>query len=67
MKELPILYSTAMVQALLANRKKQTRRIFKDHPRLGSDLTNVDLKQWMGDHPEYILSFCPYGKPGDLL
>lgn len=67
MREHPILFSTDMVQANLVGRKTQTRRIFKDHPRLGSDLTNVDLKKWMGDHPEYILSFCPYGNPGDLL
>lgn len=67
MRELPILFSTDMVLANLAGTKNQTRRIFKDHPRLGSDLSKVDLKVWMGDHPEYVLSFCPYGKPGDIL
>jgi hypothetical protein len=66
-KEHPILFSTAMISALLDGRKTQTRRIFKDHPRLRSDLSKVDLKAWMGNHPEYILSFCPYGKPGDVL
>jgi len=44
-----------------------TRRIFKDNPRLASDLSKIDLKKWLEDYPEYIMSFCPYGQPGDKL
>lgn len=67
MNEYPILYSTEMVKSIISGTKTQTRRVFKDHPRLSSDLSKVDLNKWMGDHPDYILSFCPYGKPGDIL
>jgi len=66
-KEHPILFSGPMVQAIMEERKTQTRRIFKDHPRLASDVNKVDLKQWLKDYPELILNYCPYGKPGDLL
>jgi hypothetical protein len=63
----PILFSTEMVEAIISGRKTQTRRVFKDHPSLSSDISKVDLKKWMGAHPDYIYSFCPYGKPGDIL
>jgi hypothetical protein len=67
MKDHPILFSTEMVEAIISGRKTQTRRVFKDHPRLSSDLSKVDLNKWIGEHPDYIYSFCPYGKPGDIL
>jgi hypothetical protein len=67
MREHPILFSTEMVLANKAGRKTKTRRIFKDHPQLASDISKVDLKQWFVDHYDYIMSFCPYGKPGDIL
>lgn len=65
--EHPIIFSTDMVQAILQGRKTQTRRIFKDHPRLASDVSKIDLKQWFSDFPDLIMSYCPYGKPGDIL
>jgi hypothetical protein len=65
MKESPILFSPEMVQAI--ERKTMTRRIFKDAPRLASDLDKVDLKKWLKEFPDYILSFSPFGGVGDLL
>lgn len=75
MKEIPILYSTAMIQAKLAGRKSQTRRLVKDVPswaeKFGFDVfTPKGSISCYGNTPQgYGAKFikCPYGQPGDLL
>jgi hypothetical protein len=75
MKELPILFSTAMIQAILAGNKTQTRRIVKPQPFLNKQYSSEDpkYKEWFsmnGSHndlPEKWIQFSPYGKIGDIL
>lgn len=78
MKEIPILYSTPMVQAILAGRKTETRRIVKQRIEYASSIlgqTNPESFAMLDEFGNYIYDFdyvpmcpkCPYGKPGDFL
>lgn len=67
-QEKPILFSGAMVRAILEGRKTQTRRVIKTQPTTfpdqGSGLWHhVRGAKWESGLP-YI---CPYGKPGTYL
>lgn len=65
MKERPILFSGPMVRALLAGTKTQTRRIIKPQPEPLRQC--VDGWRWKGEHHDFMIDVCPFGKPGDRL
>lgn len=82
MKEIPILFSTEMVQALMDGRKTQTRRMVSPQPdENGASYMPVApcleweqiYKQewkpwnWTTDEGQDIMKHSPYGKPGDML
>jgi len=64
MKEHPILFSTPMVQAILAGNKTQTRRIVKNQCE-HTILDNYGLCRHCDHGTGYYL--CRYGKVGDIL
>jgi hypothetical protein len=77
-KERPILFSGAMVRALLDGRKTQTRRVFKQAvgPSLSVDCDERGVAElsWLhGDGPGHEVHEriqrvpCPYGAPRDRL
>jgi hypothetical protein len=75
MKEIPILFSTPMVQAILKGRKTITRRVVKPQPEgipcgiCTSSFINNDVGGFGFANGEKISAIiqCPFGKPGDLL
>lgn len=70
-KARPILFSTPMVQALLAGRKTQTRRVVKNvfygDFRKMEHLAPGKYGAIFKDQNHSFSVTCPYGKPGDLL
>lgn len=63
-KERPILFSGAMVRALLAGTKTQTRRICKDQP---AEIIKTNFStSGYADGANRIM-VCPYGQPGERL
>ncbi|MBD1412833.1 hypothetical protein NUJ30_08565 [Burkholderia contaminans] len=79
MKERPILFSGAMVRAILEGSKTQTRRIvkptgahhiFQFRGREEARGTDEPTGEWAWCRAERVISEhirCPYGKPGDRL
>lgn len=75
MSERPILFSGAMVRAILSGQKTQTRRVVRPQPlhgvgRYTEDGTPGEV-DWVildedGDPTDSALR-CPYGAPGDAL
>ncbi|WYX32169.1 hypothetical protein WJ976_13000 [Achromobacter denitrificans] len=66
MKERPIIFNGAMVRAVQAGDKNQTRRVVKPWaPRLGVDAVPADVS-YLPDFTCYRAT-CPYGQPGDRL
>lgn len=71
-KEIPILFSTAMVEAILNETKTMTRRAIKQKP------IDNQISKWKGKDGSVSVAFrtdltlnctveCPHGKIGDLL
>lgn len=69
MKEHPILYSTPMIQAKLAGRKTQTRRIIKVQPGEQLNPCGSSKWYWSTDPSDLKIPYvkCPYGQIGDLI
>lgn len=69
-RELPILFSGLMVNAILAGRKTQTRRVMKPQPNAGPRGRMVPLGDDAWGLRDGDLSGewrCPYGEPGTRL
>ena len=73
-KEIPMLFNTPMVQAILAGRKTQTRRPVKPKPDGAWDMQvpRADMSIYKDKYVWWDGNFCsdlcsPFGAPGDIL
>jgi hypothetical protein len=64
-RERPILFSGAMVRAILEGWKTQTRRVVRFTPA-GHVKEPGGHRRWHPEDPDAVLA-CPYGQPGDRL
>lgn len=79
MKTRPILFNGAMVRAVLAGTKTQTRRALKPQPREDKSITSGRgelawqtsvghfIVSTLPTAPKLFVERCPYGQPGDRL
>lgn len=78
MKERPILFSGAMIRAILAGQKTQTRRVVKGVQFIEKTAPGIDPYWRLLDNPKkpngggspmgpHVAVLCPYGQPGDRL
>lgn len=77
MKERPILFSTPMVQAILAGKKTQTRRtkgldnVNELPDAVAKPAYDPSTNEWVFTveygHPRQFRAKCPYGEVGDVL
>lgn len=82
MKEIPILFSTPMVQAELDGRKTNTRRlknlkVINENPdkwsfqekftHVGKYERDKHVYRFVDGEGSFMDILCPYGRPGDLL
>ncbi|MBN8260955.1 MAG: hypothetical protein J0L59_01365 [Xanthomonadales bacterium] len=76
MRERPILFSGAMVRAILEGHKTQTRRVVKNPPAaqfcglkssLGYPASEGSTWAGFGNPSDPMYVRCPYGQPGDRL
>lgn len=68
-KERPILFAGRLVRAILDRRKTQTRRPIIPQPaRYGaSDAWGLTWQKKCGGGCDWLVKYCPFGKPGDRL
>jgi len=77
MKERPILFSGAMIRAIMAGQKTQMRRVIKTQPEVTEQRLR-EMGAWkdgftLSQHVDtawqhgFIDVDCPYGQPGDRL
>ncbi|MDR8014069.1 hypothetical protein [Ectopseudomonas guguanensis] len=68
MRERPILFSGAMVRAILSGQKSVTRRACKPQPSAHAHTTSADgnpMSAWWETGKD--INHCPYGQPGERL
>lgn len=65
--ERPIIFSGAMVKAILEGRKSQTRRAVKITHRSPGLAACLEPPHGMAPRPQVAMELCPFGQPGDRL